>query len=199
MGPLNLRVVKSSLSVLLLSLVRDEGLLHLRKALGGLTVGLGRGWDRLTAQTLVHQEQARWCRCKVGQPEFKCSLVDERLKLLLEMVDPLHGVEGLERGVVHRILNVREGVEGQELRRLRKFGTAAVQVVLEVSLFNLELLFAPLPEVLIIVRVEDVDDEVEVKVELELLGDEVAPEHLLGNQHLPGFEESVLVPLVERR
>jgi len=56
-----------------------------------------------------------------------------------------------------------------------------------------------LSEVLIVIRVEDVDDKVEVQVELKLLGHEVSPQHLLWDEHLPGFEKLVFLAPVERR
>lgn len=46
---------------------------------------------------------------------------------------------------------------------------------------------------------EDVDDKVEVQVELKLLGHEVSPQHLLWDEHLPGFEKLVFLAPVERR
>ena len=46
---------------------------------------------------------------------------------------------------------------------------------------------------------ENVDDKVEMQVELKFLGHEVSPQHLLWDQHLPGFEELVFLTPVKRR
>ena len=61
------------------------------------------------------------------------------------------------------------------------------------------LLLGSWAEVLVVVRVEDVDDEVEVQVELELFGHKVSAQHLHWNKHLPSFEELLLLTTVERR
>ena len=50
---------------------------------------------------------------------------------------------------------------------------------------------------MIVVRVEDVDDEVEVQVELELFGHEVSAQHLHWNEHLPCFKELLFLTAVE--
>ena len=47
--------------------------------------------------------------------------MDEALQLHFELVHPLHSVEILERRVLHGVLDVGQGVERQELRRLREF------------------------------------------------------------------------------
>ena len=54
-----------------------------------------------------------------------------------------------------------------------------------------------LPIALIVVRVKDVDDEVDVQIELQFLRHEVPSKHLLRDQHLPGLEELVLLATVE--
>ena len=54
-------------------------------------------------------------------------------------------------------------------------------------------------KVLIVVRVKDVDDKVEMKVELKFLGYEVSSQHFLRDQHLPGFEKLVFLASVKRR
>ena len=61
------------------------------------------------------------------------------------------------------------------------------------------LLLGSWAKVLIVVRMKDVDDEVEVQVELELFGHEVSAQHLQRNEHLPSFEELLLLTTVERR
>ena len=60
------------------------------------------------------------------------------------------------------------------------------------------LLLGSWAKVLIVVRMKDVDDEVEVQVELELFGHEVSAQHLQRNEHLPSFEELFLLTAVER-
>ena len=102
----------------------------------------------------------------MGQSELERPIVDEALQPLLHPIDPLHGVEALEAGVLHWVCDIWQRVKGQEFRRLREFSTSIVQVGFEVNLLSFQLLFSPLPKVLIVVRMKDVDDEVEVEVEL---------------------------------
>lgn len=45
---------------------------------------------------------------------------------------------------------------------------------------------------------ENVNDEVQVEVKLELFGQEVTSEHILRDQHLPGFKKLVLLPAIKR-
>ena len=105
--------------------------------------------------------------------------MNKRLQPLLKGIDPLHGVKGLEARVLHGVSDVGQRVECQELGRLRELGAPAIKVSFEVDLFSLELLLSASPEVLIIIRMKDVHNEVQVEVELELFRDEVASEHFL--------------------
>ena len=73
-----------------------------------------------------------------------------------------------------------------------------VQVRLEVHLLYLQLTCSSRSEVLIVVRVEDVDYEVDAEVELEFLRHEVTLKHLGRNQLVPGLEELVFGSFVER-
>lgn len=45
--------------------------------------------------------------------------MDEGLELLLKRIDPLHGVQRLETWMLHRILDIRQGIKGEELGGLR--------------------------------------------------------------------------------
>ena len=86
--------------------------------------------------------------------------MNKRLQPLLEGIDPLHGVQGLEAGVLHGVSDVRQRVECQELGGLGELGAPAIKVSFEVDLLSFELLLSARPEVLIIVWVEDVHYEV---------------------------------------
>ena len=88
--------------------------------------------------------------------------MNKRLQPLLEGIDPLHGVQGLEAGVLHGVSDVGQRVECQELGGLGELGAPAIKVSFEVDLLSLELLLSARPEVLIVVWVEDVHYEVQV-------------------------------------
>ena len=96
------------------------------------------------------------------QTQLESPIMNKALQPLLHAINPLHGVEALEARVLHGICNVWQGVKREELRRLRELGAAIVQICLEIDLLRFELLFGPLAEVLVVVRMEDVDDEVQV-------------------------------------
>ena len=125
--------------------------------------------------------------------------MDVSLQLGLECVDPLHRVQRLEAGMLHWLLDIGQGIKGQKLACLREFSTTAVQVSFELRLCGTLLLLSPRSEVLVIVRVEDVNNEVEVQVKLKLLGYEVAPEHFFWDEHFPSLKERLLITLVKTR
>ena len=100
------------------------------------------------------------------QAQLKCPIMNKALQPLLHAIDPLHGVEALEARVLHGVRNIWQRVKREELRRLRELGSAIVQICLEIDLLGFELLFGPLAEVLVVLRMEDVNDEVQVQIEL---------------------------------
>ena len=131
------------------------------------------------------------------QAQLECPIMNKALQPLLHAVDPLHGVEALEARVFHGVCNVRQRVKCEELRRLRELGAAIVQICLEIDLLGFELLLSPLAEVLVIVRMEDVNDKVQVQIELKLLRQKVASKHVLRNEHLPRLEELIFLPTIK--
>ena len=131
------------------------------------------------------------------QTQLECPIVDETLQPLLHAIYPLHGVQSLETWMIHGVRNVWQRVESQKFGRLRQFCAPTIQICLEIDLLSFELLLSPLAEILIIVRMEDVYDEVQVQVKLQLFRQEVASEHILRDQHLPGFKELVLLATVK--
>ena len=99
--------------------------------------------------------------------------------------------------MLHGVRDVGQCVEGEELGRLRELSPSIVQICLEVDLLGFELLFCPLAEVLVVVRVEDVDDKVQVQIELELFRQKVASQHVLRDEHLPRLEELIFLPAIK--
>ena len=203
MSPLDLGIVESLLGICLLALIVDKSLLHLGEPVTHLTcllillsIRLSSGFTATIV--CVDHKEAGGGRSEVWKTKFKCSLMDETLELLFQMIDPLHGVEGLEAGVLHWVLDVWQGIESQELGCLGKFGSPAVQIGFEIDLLGFEFLFSSRPKV-IVVRVEDVDDKIEVKVEFKLLREEVTSQHVVRYEHLPSFKELILLAAVERR
>jgi len=175
--------------------------LHLAESLASLALLLrlsDRIW-RVLGLLTKHDEQIGWLLCQMRQTQLKGAFMDECLQLGLERVDPLHRVQRLEAWVLHWLLNIWKSVEGEELRCLGELGPATIKIHFEILLLARLLLIGALTKVLIVVRVIDVDDEVNVQVEFELLCHEVSSQHVLRDQHLPGLEELISMPAIKRR
>ena len=68
--------------------------------------------------------------------------------------------------MLHRPLDIRQRIKRQELRSFRQFSTPAIQVSFEVHLLAFLLLLSALTEVLIVVRVVNVDDKIDMQIKL---------------------------------
>lgn len=68
--------------------------------------------------------------------------------------------------MLHRSLDIRQRIKRQELRSFRQFSTPAIQVSFEVHLLAFLLLLSALTEVLIVVRVVNVDDKIDMQIKL---------------------------------
>ena len=66
-----------------------------------------------TQENIVNQ---RVVLSQMVEPKVKSTLVNEAFKFLFKLVHPVHCKKTLERGVVHRVWNVGQGVECQKLR-----------------------------------------------------------------------------------
>ena len=75
--------------------------------------------------------------------------------------------------MLHGFLDIWQRVEGKELAGLGQFSTATVKIHFKIHLLALLLLLVCLTEVLIVVRVINVDHEVDAQIELQFLGNEV--------------------------
>lgn len=155
--------------------------------------------NRITAISLLSvQEEKTWGLLgKVRQPQLKSSLMDECLELWLQCVHPFHGIKWLETWMFHWLLDVRKRIESQKFRCFRKFGSPTVQIVFKVDLLSFLFLFRSLSKVLIVVRVENVDYEVQMQIEFQLFCHKVSSKHVLWDQHLPSFEELIFLTSIK--
>ena len=184
MGPLYLWLVERLLSKMLFLLKNNHSLLHLCHSVAHLIL---RPHNRFPVWLQEHIENKGLSLAQVRQTQFKCSFMYKALQLLLKLIDPLHCKQRLERRVLHRIRNVGKRVKRQKLRCLWQLRACIIQVLFEFCLLDLQSLVGPLS--LLVVRMEDIDYEVDVQVKLQLFCVEIRLDHLSWNQLLPCFEE----------
>ena len=123
--------------------------------------------DTLTLPTQENIVNQRVVLSQMVEPKVKSTLVNEAFKFLFELVHPVHCKKTLERGVVHWVWNVGQGVECQKLRGFRELRSSIVEVLFELSLLDLESILGVFAEALVVVRVVNEDHKVNVQVKLK--------------------------------
>ena len=124
--------------------------------------------------------------------------MNERLQLLLQVLDPLDSEQMLKGGVVPWVGDVWECVVGQELISLAQLRTLRIQELFEFSLRVLEVLIWVFPWLVgTDVRVLDVHDEVDLEVKFELLVREILLFHVWRNKRIEDLEEFGLISAVK--
>ena len=106
MSPLDLRIIQSLLGGGLLLLVYHQCLLHLNQSFHRVICLLLAQFCRIGRFALENGEELGLLLCQVGEAKLHGALMDKTFELLLQLVDPLHGVQALKRGVLHGILDV---------------------------------------------------------------------------------------------